>query len=145
MSDLSYNKFYTGDLSGFEPENLAIRGDPLGSKRPPVTKPSKSQRSKQFLKGPVPWDWLAAASRLPGKCAQVGLVLWFLSGLRKSRTVRLGNKFTGELGVSRDAKRRALNRLENARLISVKRQVRRAPMVTLLEVLAACDQVEPNQ
>ena len=35
-----------------------------------------------FLRGPIPWTWLLAASRLGGKVLHVGIVLWFLVGVR---------------------------------------------------------------
>ena len=85
------------------------------------------------MKGPIPWAWLVEACNLPGQCAQIALALWFLSGTRKSRTVSLSSQITADLGVSRNAKRRALDWLEGAGLISVERRTRKAPLVTLLE------------
>jgi hypothetical protein len=57
----------------------------------PLTRP-KSQRfgpGQKFLRGPIPWDWLSGASRLPGKALQVGLVIWHLGGLKNAMTIEL--------------------------------------------------------
>ena len=69
-----------------------------------------------FICGPLPLAWVNAAGALPGKTLQVGLALWYLSGLCKSRTVRLGSKQLMAMGVARDAKYEALARLRDAGL-----------------------------
>ncbi|RXZ43125.1 hypothetical protein [Crenobacter cavernae] len=86
-----------------------------------------------FIKGPLPLEWMKCAGRLPGKTLQVGLLLWYLAGLKKTRTVRLGSKILAEMGVSRDAKYDALARLREAGLIAVEQRPGQAPWVTLLE------------
>lgn len=85
-----------------------------------------------FIKGPIPLLWINLAACLPGKTLQVGIALWFLVGLKKSPTVMLASKTLTALGVSRDAKYDALQRLEAAGLVSVQRQPGRAPLVTVL-------------
>src|SRR5437588_1131274 len=67
-----------------------------------------SSSAGRFLKGPVPWSWIVAASALPGKALIVGLSLWRLAGALKSRTVTLGNADLEPFGVDRAAKSRAL-------------------------------------
>jgi hypothetical protein len=69
---------------------------------------------------------------MPGKTLQVGLTLWYLAGLQKSRTVKLAAKHLTGMGVSRDAKYVALERLLTAGLISVEQSPGSAPTVTLL-------------
>jgi hypothetical protein len=61
------------------------------------------------------------------------MAVWFMAGLRKSRTVPVSNVSGLQFGLDRNAKYRALEWLENAKLISVERQVGRAPIVTILE------------
>jgi hypothetical protein len=63
----------------------------------------------------------------------VAIAVWFMAGLRKSRTVPVSNVTGLQFGLDRNAKYRALEWLENAKLISVERQVGRAPIVTILE------------
>lgn len=105
------------------------------SRREDVTSlqtPGKTKQSGLFVKGPIPLDWLAQAGRLPGKAAQVGTILWFLSGLNDSKTVKLTNIFPKRFGVDRFAKNRALVELENAGLVAVARAAGRAPVVAIL-------------
>ena len=50
------------------------------------------EKSAGFIKGPLPLVWVQQAASMPGKTLQVGLTLWYLSGLQKSPTVRLASK-----------------------------------------------------
>lgn len=85
-----------------------------------------------FIKGPIPLVWIEQASKLPGKSLHVGLVLWYLSGLKKTRTFSLGSKQLLAFGIGRDAKAEALTRLASAGLIAVSQASGRAPVVTIL-------------
>jgi DNA-binding MarR family transcriptional regulator len=85
------------------------------------------------LRGPIPWPWLTAAGCLPGKALHVAIVLWHIVGLRKSRTVKWQPSKAKPFGMDRHTLYRALNQLEKAGLISVKRLKGRSPIVTLLE------------
>lgn len=96
--------------------------------------PAGSAKLAAFIKGPLPLDWMQRAACLPGKTLQVALTLWYLAGLQKTRTVRLGSKQLAAMGVSRDAKAEALARLADAALVLVDQQPGQAPMVTLLAV-----------
>ena len=78
-------------LSGEEVETLAKRT----TKRPPRHRPGEA-----FLKGPIPWRWLVAAARLPGKALQVSLLLWKEAGCRKSRVVTFCLARGAEMGRS---------------------------------------------
>ena len=95
-------------------------------KRPPRHRPGG-----KFLCGPVPWDWLAQAGRLPGKALLVGLLLWKEAGCERSRTVRFRLAQAQALGVHPDTARRGLRRLEAARLVQVERPAGRCLTVTL--------------
>lgn len=69
----------------------------------PLTR-RKSQRfgpGQKFLRGPIPWDWLSGAARLPGKALQVGLAIWHLAGLKNAMTVELSRVPLESLGVTR--------------------------------------------
>ena len=89
------------------------------------------EKSAGFIKGPLPLAWVQQAAGMPGKTLQVGLTLWYLSGLQKSPTVRLASKPLEAMGVSRDAKYEALERLAAAGLVSIAQSPGRAPLVTL--------------
>lgn len=86
----------------------------------------------RFIKGPIPLDWIGRAACLPGKTLHVALALQYLAGLQKTHTVKLGAKALAVLGVARDAKYEALDRLQEAGLIAVERARGRAPVVTIL-------------
>lgn len=85
-----------------------------------------------FIKGPVPWNWLEVAARLPGKALPLSLVLWREAGYRKRCTVKLCLRRVG-LGVSEYAGRRAIGALESAGLIAVLRKPGHGLEVTILD------------
>ena len=84
-----------------------------------------------FVRGPIPWAWLTAAARLPGRALHVGIVLWLESGLRSSAIVALRQQHLRDLGVDRYAGYRGLSRLEQADLVDVQRHPGRLSAVTL--------------
>ncbi len=89
----------------------------------------------RFLKGPIPWSWIAAAAALPGRALLVGLCVWRLVGAMKTNTVFFGNSDLKPLGIDRASKSRALRALEQAGLIKVTRQSGRFPNVTVLRAV----------
>ncbi len=109
----------------------SLKPQAIPAKPKVVVKPSIQGR---FLKGPVPLAWLIKASCLPGKTLEVAIVLWFLSGVKKTTTIALPNKIMDEFGIDRHAKRRALLAMEQARLIAVSQKTGRSPVVTILDV-----------
>jgi hypothetical protein len=120
------------DDNAFEPGRLAWESSqhviPLPTKRVKA----RSHVEQCFLKGPIPWAWLQRATPLPGKALAVGLVLWFLKGLRRQNTVRLEPSKVRSLGLSRRQCYRGLEALEQAGLVAVQRQLGSAPTVTIL-------------
>lgn len=103
--------------------------------------PPRPKTGQQFLKGPIPLDWLCAAARLPGKSLQVGIALWFLAGVHKSRVIPLSNNTSQRFGLDRNSKYRGLSWLEQGSLVSVERKVGRAPVVTINDVIATEEHV----
>jgi DNA-binding transcriptional ArsR family regulator len=86
----------------------------------------------KFIAGPVDVSWVVQASRLGVKALLVGLALWHLKGLRRSHSFIVSNLMMQEWGVQPDAKSRALRKLEKAGLITIERQGKRSPRVTLI-------------
>jgi DNA-binding MarR family transcriptional regulator len=86
----------------------------------------------KFIAGPIDVSWVVQASRLGVKALLVGLALWHLKGLRKADTVLVSNLMLRDWGIEPDAKTRALRKLEEAGLITVERQGKRSPQVTLI-------------
>lgn len=101
-----------------------------------VHEATKAKAQAGFIKGPLPLDWMQAAARMPGRTLQVALVLWYLAGLKKTDTVRLSSEQMDAVGVSRDAKYEALQRLSAAGLVAVDQRPGRAPVVTLVRSTA---------
>jgi hypothetical protein len=107
-------------------------------KRPP-TKPPRRRRGEPFLKGPIPWRWLEAAMRLPGRALHVGVLLWKEAGCRKSRTVRLRLTVGPDYGIHPDTLKRGLRALRQSALVTVRHRPGRALEVTLLDAPAPKD------
>lgn len=95
--------------------------------------PPKHGKGEKFLKGPIPWTWLSKAAQQSGKALHVAIIIWFLAGINKSRTIKLSNKILREFGVKRHSGYRGLKALESVQLISVKRHRGRNSIVTILE------------
>lgn len=92
----------------------------------------KSARMKErFLKGPIPLDQIAHAAKLPGKSLSVYLAVHHQTALTRREQVTLPKGLLTQLGVSRDAKARALTELQNAGLIQVERRRGKSSLVTL--------------
>ena len=104
------------------------------------------RRTEPFIKGPLPVLWIACALSLPGQAINVGLALWYWSGILKTRTFELTNHMCQAFGVvrkggkiqrfgmTRPAKLRALRHLSEAGLITVKWNGQKAPEITILDV-----------
>ena len=108
--------------------------DPTAAGRPLKHNPTTQRRHRdRHLRGRIPVAWLTAASNLPGRSLHVGVALWHAAGLTRSLIVPLGNIPALEFGLNRNAKYRALDWLEDARLISVTRKPGRAPVITILQ------------
>ena len=98
------------------------------------SQPVRFRRGQRFLRGPIPWDWLSGAARLPGKALQVGLAIWHLAGLKNAMTVELSRAPLESLSVTRQAAYRALKVLEDAGLIKAARRSGRKTRVTILSI-----------
>ncbi len=94
-------------------------------------RPPRHRRGERFLKGPIPWDWLARAAALPGKALHVGLAVWQRAGIERTGTVRISMTRLRPMGLSRSSACRGLTALERAELVTVERHKGRAPIVTL--------------
>ena len=88
--------------------------------------------SEPFLKGPIPMAWLKLAAELPGKALHLGIAIWWLYPMSKTRTFRLTRKALDYVGISRDAAYDALRRLEERRLVRVERLPGQRPKVQIL-------------
>ena len=78
-------------------------------------------------------DWLMAASVVPGKALHLALLLHTLCSARPYPAVRLTRRMLAQGRVSRDACYDGLRRLQEERLLAVRRLPGRSPQVVLLE------------
>ncbi|MHB9100700.1 MAG: hypothetical protein ACYC2E_04220 [Sulfuricella sp.] len=74
---------------------------------------------EKFIKGPIPLEWITRANALPGKSGAVGLALWFLVGVKSSRTIKLTGEVERIAVCNRKAVYTALAALETAGLITM--------------------------
>lgn len=88
--------------------------------------------TEKFIKGPIPLEWIARANALPGKAGAVGLALWFLVGVKGSRTVKLTGEVERIAACGRQALYSALVALEGAGLVTVERKPGARAVVTIL-------------
>ena len=114
-----------------DPERLRITPAVTFKSKQETPKPS-GKKVKRFLKGPIPLDWLTQAARQSGKALHVGIALWFLSGLKRSREIALSQSILSLFGVTRHSGYRGLAELEKAGLVSVVRHRGRNSIVTIL-------------
>jgi hypothetical protein len=108
-------------------EDLRWKGEAF-----PVHKRPRKKVGGRFLRGPIPVPWLVSASGLPGKALHVGILIWYLSGLSKSKPVTLARQAVEQFSLARTTAWRGLRELERAGLVVVERRGMRAPRVSLL-------------
>ncbi|MGA7499418.1 MAG: hypothetical protein WBX00_22025 [Isosphaeraceae bacterium] len=94
-------------------------GDVSGRRRPPRHRPGDP-----FIKGPIPYAWIASACRLPGSGLHVGMAYRFHSRrfrFRRGRHWDLDDVAVG-LRISINSVRRGLQAAELAELLAVERE-----------------------
>jgi DNA-binding MarR family transcriptional regulator len=109
---------YQEHISGVEVETNLLRQ-------------SKTRRRERFLKGPIPFKDIAAAALLPGRCLALFIAVHHQIALTGRPIVTLPATLLRELGISRSAKARCLNALEQAGLVGVTRSKGRAARIEL--------------
>ena len=91
----------------------------------------KKKRKEPFVKAPL-WWIRRAATITKSSTTLVCIELLYRSWKAKSPTFPLPNGNLRKLGISREIKRRVLRDLERGGLITVERQTRKTPIVTLV-------------
>jgi ribosomal protein S19E (S16A) len=93
--------------------------------------PVKGKKTEPFVKMPL-W-WAVAAAEATNSPVTIMLVeLLRMRWKTRNNTFPLPNARLRKLGVSRDVKRRVLQQLERVGMITVERQGRKTPIVTLI-------------
>ena len=90
--------------------------------------------SGKFIKGPISLEWISRANALPGKTGAVGLALWFLVGVQKSRTIKLTGEVEQIAACHRKTIYQALANLEVAKLVQIEKKSGSRPIVTICDV-----------
>jgi len=121
-------------LSNDDFERLKLPQIVLNVPKAQLTESAK-RHSHLFLRGPIPLTWITIAANLPGKALHVGLLCWFLAGIRRARRVPLTPSKLFAFGLNRYSAYRGIAALERAHLVAVERHRGRSPIVTLLDVL----------
>ena len=101
-------------------------------KRSPRRKGRRSAGTLNFLRGPIPGDWLSVAGKLPGKTLHVALAIWLAFGVLKETRFRFTSRWHGWFDIGPRALRKSLQRLREAGLIRVEYRPGCSPIVTLL-------------
>jgi hypothetical protein len=128
-----------GSLSGldlWDLDQLRLPAEMIGDleRRRPLP---RHRRGDPFLKGPIPYAWIAAACRLPGAGLRVAMAYRFYRD--RFRFERRGRRW-GLLDVARglqisdDAARRGLRAAERVGLVAVSREPGRKPAVAVAEL-----------
>jgi hypothetical protein len=84
---------------------------------------SREKRARiqgRFLKGPIPFAHLCPAAKLPGRALNVLVAIYHQTALTRKEWVTLPKGLLADLGVSRDAKSRALTHLRAAGIIELR-------------------------
>jgi hypothetical protein len=90
------------------------------------------RKQELFLKGPIPLPWLSAAAALPGKALNVALAIRWVSDMSKAAEIHITKAALQHFGLSEDAYRDGLNRLEQAGLVVVVRKAGQRARVRIL-------------
>ena len=90
------------------------------------------QKDQWFIKGSINYGIISRAAKLPGKSLHVAMAILYLSGMQREKSFKLSGAALEKLGVGRQATYRALDQLEAAGLIRVRRSSGARPIVTPL-------------
>ena len=99
----------------------------------PSMKALEPKKHEQFVK--LPLQWAADAAKATGtRGAMVWILLLHMAWKTKSTTFPLSNVILTRYGVSREMKRRVLEKLEASGWIKIERRWKRNPIVNLLKI-----------
>ena len=122
----------TADHDQFDIDAIRINPtDPTLVPRVVQPKRGREKWERKFIIFPWPWlDRLKATKS--GATCRLALFLVYEHWRTGGRPIKLTNTMAAGVGVSPDAKGRALDELEQIGLVKVERQPRKSPRITLL-------------
>jgi DNA-binding transcriptional ArsR family regulator len=112
-----------------------LRIDPTDPAYVPRASGAAKTRKKKWERQYIlfPWSWLDRLKTTGrGATWRLALFLVYEHWRTGGRTIKLTNIMAAEVGVSPDAKGRAIDDLEQAGLIEVERRPKRSPRISLL-------------
>lgn len=112
-------------------KELSVAEIPIVEVETGALRQARQHRIGRFLKGPVLMRDIAVAAKLPGKALAVFVAVRHRADLTRSAAVTLPASLMRDMGVSKDAKARALNALEAAGLVRVERHAGKQPRISL--------------
>jgi hypothetical protein len=119
------------DRDPFDFENLRINpNDPrLKPRGASTSRPwTKKKWERKFVR--FPWAWVERLEAVKsGSTYRLALLLIYEHWRTADRPIRLSNILAAEVGVAREAKRRALSELERLGLIRVERGTGKSPLI----------------
>jgi hypothetical protein len=89
---------------------------------------------QKFIRGPIPFAWVQAANTLPGKAGAIAWALWFLAGVKGTRTFALTREAQALAACSRQALSRGLAAMAAVGLIAVQPRPGARTVVTILDL-----------
>jgi hypothetical protein len=119
--------------NGRDPFDIeALRIDPADPTLIPrsADKTRKKKWERKFIS--FPWSWLELLRTGRGATYRVALLLIYEHWRTGGRVIKLTNIMAAEVGVSPDAKIRAVDDLEQAGLVKVDKHPRKSPLITVL-------------
>jgi len=95
--------------------------------------PPRPAEGEPFIRGPIPFSWIALASRLPGSCLTVAMAARFLRCRYSHKASWSVAEIGWRAGLEEQSARRSLQALSKAGLISLTRRPGCKPALAILE------------
>ena len=109
-------------------EQVALNG--IKSPTSPPKKPGKAQSNRPFVMGDT--EWLLLACRLHPMMGNFACLLWMYYYLKGRKPIIISEKKLTEWNITKRTSDRLLLLLKDAGLISLTREMRKAPRVSLV-------------
>jgi hypothetical protein len=92
----------------------------------------RDRHCQEYIRGPIPVLWIAAACRQGKLAAAVGVLVWFRAGCTRTRSgLVVSERMYQPFGLCADRFARGLRKLESAGLVTVDRAPGRKPRITI--------------
>ena len=120
-------------LQGFELSDFEtpVEYPPISEQKNTPPERKRPIAPRKFIKGPIDYEWIAKACK--AGAAELGLYLMYKIGILGSKaSVQVRPSECRELGLADRARRRQVERLENAGLITADKGNGRCPIVQIV-------------